>query len=199
MPPNSLAYYKQTSKKENTNMNKQQFALQALKNTMIALGTEEEVLEGMTTQHMAIWLLMMADGRPEVASEEMPEATNDEDAFQALMEVAEYVGLVAEGRENLSLRDTIGDIKRRFDERGDNLKLIAELERAYSNAFYEKSNTADSMIDWRGAAERTERLLRELGVSGERLRELEFDVTDDDSIQSDFWDAHGSLFNGDDE
>ena len=58
-------------------MNKQEFAQNALRNAMIALGTEEEALEGMNYQDMSFFLLSVARGHSLDSHKEITEDATD--------------------------------------------------------------------------------------------------------------------------
>jgi len=170
-------------------MTKQQFAMQTLRNTMIALGTEEEALEGMNYQDMSFFLLSVARGHSLDPHEDMVatphQSTRIRPATTAYMIV--FSPLITDGRNSITeegMESVFALVDYADALEATNKELLAALERAYSNYLYEneyeKATETNLLMDWRGAAESAERLLRKVGVSEERLRELERDAMDDE-------------------
>jgi len=163
-------------------MNKQKFAQNALRNTMIALGTEEEVLDGMNYQDMSSVVLSVAHAQYSDSYEEMTvtprPVTRIRPATTAYRIV--FSPLITDGRNSITekgMESVFALVDYADALEATNKELLAALERAYSNYLYEKeyekATETNSLMDWRGAAESAERLLRKVGVSEERLRELE--------------------------
>jgi len=159
-------------------MTKQQFAMQTLRNTMIALGTEEEVLEGMDWTDMSSVVLSVAHAQYSDSYEEMTATprpvTRIHPATTAYMIV--FSPLITDGRNSITeegMESVFALVNCADSLEATNKELIAALERAYSNAFYENATETNLLMDWRGAAESAKRLLLKVGVSEERLSELE--------------------------
>jgi len=159
-------------------MNKQEFAQQALRNAMIALGTEEEALEGMNWTDMSSALLSVAHAQYSDSHEEMTatphQSTRIRPATTAYMIV--FRPLITDGRNSITeegMESVFALVNCADSLEATNKELLAALERAYSNAFYENATETNLLMDWRGAAESAKRLLLKVGVSEERLGELE--------------------------
>jgi len=163
-------------------MNKQEFAQQALRNAMIALGTEEEALEGMNWTDMSSALLSVAHAQYSDSHEEMTatphQSTRIRPATRAYMTV--FRPLITDGRNFVTeegMESVFALVNCADSLEATNKELLAALERAYSNYFYEneyeKATETNLLMDWRGAAESAKRLLLKVGVSEERLSELE--------------------------
>jgi len=165
-------------------MNKQQFAMQTLRNTMIALGTEEEVLEGMDWTDMSSVVLSVAHAQYSDSYEEMTatphQSTRIRPATTAYMIV--FRPLITDGRNSVTeegMESVFALVDYADSLEATNTELIAALERAYSNYLYENETGTELVMDWGVAAAAAKWLLLKVGVSEERLRELEWDGMDE--------------------